>query len=196
MPAPKATNVGKATMESVGPKIQENVAPPLNTVDTAQTTAYAYDPDDIVVHQAEEIQVYEPKDRIPAGEIVYVRNNTHGIVRWTDGYKSDGSFNLKLDPAGDAGSIVSIEQFGVLRNPGFQRWWKQGKLTVTNDPRINPVEVDKKQVEVERLQQFALEGTLERTGSGSLPLPKTVDMSFLDDEYHDAHKGRPRPQRG
>jgi hypothetical protein len=184
----------------VGPTKVANIAPPLRTQDTSESSAprrvstqkakveettpvaeeYAYDPSDIADDTEDDIVEYKPSDRIPAGEIIYIRNNTQGLVRWADGYKSDGTFNIKLDPAGQPGSIVSIETFGVLRNPGFQRWWKEGKLTVTNDPRIAPRAYDRSQVEVERLQYLLNNATSAYTAPGSLPLPKDLDMDFLN----------------
>lgn len=183
----------------VGPTKVANIAPPLRTQDTSQsaprrvstqkaqieevapvTEEFAYNPDDLENDTEADIVEYTPSDRIPAGEIIYIRNNTQGLVRWADGYKSDSTFNLKLDPAGQPGSIVSIETFGVLRNPGFQKWWKEGKLTVTSDPRIAPKNFDRSQVEVERLQYMMNNATSAFTAPGSLPLPKDLDMDFLN----------------
>ncbi len=185
MPAAKPVNVGKATISEVGPKREPAIAAPLKTQDTSEgglvkgTEELVYDPADLEVPD-QEINEYLPSDKIPAGEIIYIRNNTRSIVRFADGYKSDASFNLLLKPAGDYDSIASVEQFGVLRNPGFQKWWKAGKVTVSSDPRLAPKKIDIGQIEIERHQQFALEGTIERTAPGSLPLPKDVDFSFLD----------------
>jgi hypothetical protein len=190
MPEPKAT-----ISQPLGPKVVPGIAPPLKTLDTTQTApiAYAYTPED--VEAQENIQKYSPKDRIPADTIIYIRNNFPALVRFTDGYKSDGSFNLLLAAAGQEDSVKSIETFGILRNPGFQRWWKAGKVTVSNDNNLLPLDLDTSKIEIERLQQISLDGTVtfERTAPGSLPVSKDVDFEFLDEQLppeKSARRGR------
>lgn len=191
--------------QGVGPKREPAIAADLRTQDTSQTPRasttkkssvveseapvedYVYDPTDLGTGDApEDIDVYLPTDRIPAGEIIYIRNNTQGTVRFVDSPKENAAkFNLKLGPAGKEDSVVSIENFEVLRNPGFQRWWKNGKLTVTNDPTITPLRVNTEQIEIDRLQSMQQVGTLDRTAANSLPIPVSPEQDFSFLEWYD-----------
>ena len=139
------------------------------------------------------VMEYKPLDKIPADEILYVRNNTLSLVRFKDHYKDDlTKFNLLFKPAG-AGNFDSIkdlqgEELRVLRNPGFQTWWREGKVTVTNDPDIQPREVDDSYRETERTQQLEKNFTFDHTAPGSAPLLKSLDWNFLETYNPDSPK--------
>lgn len=60
----------------------------------------------------------------------FVRNNTTGRVS-----SSLCEPPLSLGPAG-MGEDVAILPKGVLDEPGFQRMWSAGKLTITDDPSV------------------------------------------------------------
>lgn len=181
MPALKKESA--ETSRPLGPKRETAVAPDLRTKDTREDSGY--DPSQIVdpVNSAveEDIETYSPQDKIPAGEVLFIRNNTQSVVRLADSPKEAlTKFNLRFAPAGNEDSIVSIDSYEVLRNPGFQKWWRQGKFTVTSDSSIQPIHLDSSQREIDRLQQLSQEGTLSRTAPGSLPVPKELDLDFLD----------------
>lgn len=179
----------KVKTSSAAVRKQANIVPDFAKASTQEDTSVeetaqvtedeGYDPDDIG-YAEEEIELLTPSDRIAAGTIVYIRNNTRGIVRFVDSPRdAEAKFNLLLKPAGQDDSVVSLENLGVLRNPGFQKWWKAEKLTVSTDSRLAPLPIDISQIEIERLQQFQQNGTLEHAAKGSLPLHKDVDMGFL-----------------
>lgn len=60
----------------------------------------------------------------------FVRNNTRERIS-----SSATEPPLSLGPAG-MGEDVSILPKGVLDEPGFQRLWSAGKLTITDDPSV------------------------------------------------------------
>ncbi len=182
MPALKKES-GDTGTRPLGPKREVAVQPPMKTKDTREDDGY--DPsklvDPIINGVEEDIEIYSPLDKIPAGEVLFIRNNTQSVVRLADSPKEAlTKFNLRFAPAGNEDSIVSIDSYEVLRNPGFQKWWRQGKFTVTSDSSIQPIHLDSSQREIDRLQQLSQEGTLSRTAPGSLPVPKELDLDFLD----------------
>ncbi len=71
--------------------------------------------------------------------VLYVMNNTHSRVVWdappAGGKIAQNNSQLTLTQKGDPES-VAILPFEVAKHPAFQRWWRQGKVVVSDDPRI------------------------------------------------------------
>ena len=168
-----------------------SMAPRTAKAPVIEEAGLAYDPSTPAANFPE--QEYKPTDRIPAGEVIYVRNNTPSIVRFKDHFKDEQCrFNLIFKPAGaeNFDSIRSLEgdELRVLRNPGFQRWWAEGRLTVTNNPDIQPRSVDDSYRETERTQQLEKNFTFNHTAPGSAPLLKSLDWNFLETYNPDSPK--------
>lgn len=90
-------------------------------------------PEDAVAPDGSPVRLFSPRDARGYEGQLYVRNNTPTQVCFDPG---TGVVNvLKLARAGADGSVAALPQSAAL-NPGFQKFWGMGKVTVTNDPDI------------------------------------------------------------
>lgn len=65
------------------------------------------------------------------GDTLYVRNNTNEIISWDD-FKG----NVMTLRGNNTDEYISVLPIEIARNPGTQRLWRSGKITVSTDPDI------------------------------------------------------------
>jgi hypothetical protein len=121
------------------------------------------------VEEADEFEIreFQPRDLVGGydGQL-YVVNNTDTTVRF-----DTGTQNLRLEQAGKDGSIQSLP-IDLARTPGFQKWWRQGKITVTNDParEVDLEAYSDAAIELERLQQTKVNGLIHQPKATQAPI--------------------------
>lgn len=139
----------------------------------AKTTA------DVVGGEVEEIDsgpiVFTPRTLGDYDGQLYVRNETATFVSF-DGGKKVGT--LQLRQAGTDGSVAPLSP-KIARHPGFVRFWRAGKVTVTNDPEMEDV-LDKYStdgVELERIEQLQTGMKVFNPRTQELEFPNLGDLS-------------------
>lgn len=113
--------------------------------------------------------IFTPKTIQDYAGPLYVRNETPTFVSFDGGNKVGV---LRLSQAGTDGSVAALSP-RIARHPGFSKFWRAGKVTVTNDPDME-LELDKysdHQVELERTQQFQTAQRIYNPRSQELEFP-------------------------
>jgi hypothetical protein len=127
------------------------------------------------VQKEPRFQNYSPRDITRDFEgTLYVRNETHTFVSFDDG---NGNI-LKLGQVGSTESIAELPK-NVARHPGFQRFWRQGKVTVSDNPEMDE-QLEKfahDEAERDRTRQFEIETTIYNPRSQTLEWPGIGDIT-------------------
>lgn len=122
-----------------------------------------------------ESRTYSPRDITRDFEgTLYVRNETHTFVSFDDG---SGNI-LKLGQVGATNSIAELPKT-VARHPGFQKFWRQGKVTVSDDPEMDE-QLEKfahDESERDRTKQFEIQNSIYNPRSQTLEWPGIGDIS-------------------
>lgn len=74
-----------------------------------------------------EITPYQLRDW--NGENLYIRNNTDNLLSFDDGQGHTLSLGGK-----ETGEHISVLDINIARNPGIQRRWRAGFISVSTDP--------------------------------------------------------------
>lgn len=127
-----------------------------------------------------EVKEFSPRDVRGYEGTLWVRNNTATTVSFDNGNSKD-HVTLRLEQAGRDGSVSVLPQV-VANHPGFQKFWRKGKVTVTDDPEME-IQLEKysvDEVEVERLQAINTQAQIFNTQQRAIPMPKIG--IFADDQ--------------
>lgn len=84
------------------------------------------------------IREINPKDmrNYDENSVLYVRNNTPTTVIWDAALNGQiGTSGLRLTQVGTIESVAQLP-IAIARHPQFQKFWRKGKVTVTDDPSI------------------------------------------------------------
>ena len=169
----------RITMPRGVPK-QPRTVDPTPVGATSDSQAVVADDQKLAVQSEPRFKNYTPRD-LPKDYdgTLYVRNETDTFVSFDDG---KGNV-MKLRQAGTPDSIRDLPP-SVARNPGFQRFWRQGKVTVSDDPDLE-IQLEKfafDDAERARTDQFALQQKIYNPRTQELEWPGIGDVSNNLDE--------------
>jgi hypothetical protein len=142
--------------------------------------------------QEEEVHYFTPKEALAYEGTLYVKNVSGTFVSFDDGEKNVLKLGRELAPDDpklehQTHSHIKVLPPAIAKNPGFQKFWRQGKVIVSDDYDMES-ELDNfasNAGEIERIQQMKINGYLVQPAVSNLgprltiPLPANAPDTYV-----------------